>query len=196
MSEVYRGTKFRTVFTSKQIPTDEHLDELCQWCRKFAELGLAPYQDGFFAGNMSIRSGKGIIITTARANLGDLKAGDFTLIIDADIDNNQITASGLKEPSSESLMHIVVYRAKPHIKAQFHGHDDLVLKKTGKLGLPITKIEQPYGTVQLANEVLETLEDHTFVIIRNHGFLSLGRDMKEAGDQAIRYHNLARQLCG
>ena len=145
---------------------------------------------------MSIRSGKGIIITTARANLGDLKAGDFTLIIDADIDNNQITASGLKEPSSESLMHIVLYRARPHIKAQFHGHDDLVLKKAGKLGLPITKTEQPYGTVQLANEVLEALEDHTYVIIRNHGFVSLGRDMEEAGNQAIRYHNMARQLSG
>jgi len=169
---------------------------LRQWCRKFAELGLAPYQSGAFAGNMSIRSGKGIIITTARANLGDLKAGDFTLIIDADIDNNQITASGLKEPSSESLMHIVLYRARPHIKAQFHGHDDLVLKKAGKLGLPITKTEQPYGTVQLANEVLEALEDHTYVIIRNHGFVSLGRDMEEAGNQAIRYHNMARQLSG
>lgn len=196
MSETYRGVKFRTVFTSRQIPTDEHLDELRQWCRKFAEIGLAPFQGGFFAGNMSIRSRKGIIITAAGTNLGDSKTDDFALIIDADIINNQITASGLKEPSSESLMHVVVYRARPHIKAQFHGHDDLMLRKAGELGLPMTKTEQPYGTAQLANEVLEALEDHTFVIIRNHGFVSLGRDMKEAGTLAIRYHNLARQLSG
>lgn len=59
----------------------------------------------------------------------------------------------------------------------------------------MTKTEQPYGTVQLANEVLEVLEDHTYVI-RNHGFVSLGRDIEEAGNQAIRYYNMARQLSG
>lgn len=194
MSEVYEGVKFRTVFASRQLPADDHLGELRRWCGKFAALGLAPCHGGAFAGNMSIRCSEGFIITAAAANLAELKTDDFTLIIDADIDNIQVTASGLKEPSSESLMHAVLYRARPHIKALFHGHDDLVLRKAGELGLAITRTEQPYGTVQLANEVLEALEDHTFIIIRNHGFVSLGRNMKEAGDQALRYHNLARQL--
>ena len=41
---------------------------------------------------------------------------------------------------------------------------------------------------------MEVLGDADFVLIRKHGFVSLGTTMKEAGERAIETHRLVSRL--
>jgi ribulose-5-phosphate 4-epimerase/fuculose-1-phosphate aldolase len=102
-------------------------------------------------------------------------------VLEADRDARQLTVAGLYEPSSESLMHAGIYAARLEVDAVFHGHSEKLLADAERLGLPLTAREQPYGTPELVAEILEVLDGHKLVIMRDHGFVSLGGTMEEAG---------------
>lgn len=78
-------------------------------------------------------------------------------------------------------MHAAIYEARPEVGAVFHGHHDRMLREGEKLGLPVTGKEQPYGTPEFVREILQILGRKKFLLIRNHGFVSLGATMEEAG---------------
>jgi len=40
------------------------------------------------------------------------------------------------------------------------------------------------GTIELAKEVLKVLGNNKLIVLKNHGFVSLGATMKEAGELA------------
>ena len=177
MAEVYAGTKFRTVFARRAVSGDERLGELLKWCRRWAEMGLV----GDTVGNLSFRTVNGFIINRTAGDLGGITRQEFVEVIEADRDTRQLTVAGLYEPSSESLMHAGIYAARLEVDAVFHGHSERLLAEAERLGLPITANEQPYGTTELVGEILNALDGHKFVIMRNHGFVSLAATMEEAG---------------
>ena len=177
MAEVYAGTKFRTVFARRAVSGDERLGELLKWCRRWAAMGLV----GDTVGNLSFRTVNGFIINRTAGDLGGITRQEFVEVIEADRDARQLTVAGLYEPSSESLMHAGIYAARLEVDAVFHGHSERLLAEAERLGLPITANEQPYGTPELVGEILNALDGHKFVIMRNHGFVSLARTMEEAG---------------
>jgi len=82
-------------------------------------------------------------------------------------------------------MHFLIYNTRNDVNAILCGSCDSILKNAEKMKLPITNNEQPSGTMEFANEVLDILNDNNFIVIKNHGFVSLGRNMKEAGDLAL-----------
>lgn len=182
MAELYSGTKFRTTFTQRDPPADERIPELVQWCRRFAELGLA--SEG--AGNLSFRSASGFIVSRTAADLASIEPEEFVEVIRTDPAKREVTASGAHEPSSESLTHAAIYGARPDVNAVFHGHSDELLGAATRLGLPLTEREHPYGTPELAAEVVTMLRGHLLLVIRNHGALFLGRTMRESGRRAER----------
>lgn len=194
MPESYTGTKFKTVFKKKQKINNENIPELDFWCKKFSGLGLAPAVSGGYAGNLSFRTSAGFIITAAGADLGSLSGKDFIELLDVCADKKTVFVKGLKEPSSESFLHHEIYMKKPGINAVFHGHDGLVLKHGIKLNLPVTKREQPYGSMELVKEVFEILNNFNYILMRNHGFLSLGKTMEEAGNAAVLNHRRAENI--
>ncbi len=190
MSEIYSGTKFKTIFKEKKVLNNEKISELTKYCNKFAELGLAPFVDEGHAGNLSFRTENGFIITAAGADLSKTSEKDFVEVIN--VDNSEVTVVGIKEPSSETLMHNAIYQKRKDINAVFHGHDKVVMENPQDL--PITEKEQPYGTKALADEVtklLNTNKNTNYFIIKNHGILSLGKTMENAGTLAIEIHNKA-----
>ncbi|MFB0515391.1 MAG: class II aldolase/adducin family protein [Candidatus Neomarinimicrobiota bacterium] len=194
MAEIYSGPKFQTIFKARQRVTDERLPELSAWCRRFSEYGLAPAAGQAHAGNMSIRSGQGFIITAAGADLGNMQADDYGQVLEMDVERRRVIAIGLKEPSSETIMHSSIYERRPEINAVFHGHDPLVLQYGSDLNLPISAREQPYGTLELVGEVQKVLGRHYYIVLRGHGFLALGETMDRAGNEALRYHDAALAL--
>ncbi|HVM59804.1 MAG TPA: class II aldolase/adducin family protein [Verrucomicrobiae bacterium] len=180
MGEAYVGTKFRTVFARRAVSGDERLGELLKWCRRWAALGLV----GDTIGNLSFRTVNGFLINRTAGDLGGITRQEFVEVIGADVDRAELTVVGLYEPSSESLMHAGIYAMRPGINAVFHGHNARLLAEAERLELPITAREQPYGTPELVAEILGVLDEHRFIIMRNHGFVSFGATMEEAGREA------------
>lgn len=195
MREIYVGRKFKTLFLSTRtnIPTNK-IKELLKCGRILSEMGLGPFVSGNWAGNLSFRFGKKIVITAGGANIGKLRKDDLVEVIDCDVENKIVKVRGKKEPSSETMLHWSIYKKRPEINAVFHGHDKYVMKKAEKLNLPITEKEQPYGTTELAMEVIKIMDMHDYIVLKNAGILSLGKSMKEALNQAVKLHELAKRL--
>ncbi len=194
MSEEYSGVKFKTIFKEKKKLKNEGIEELNNWCKSFSELDLAPEVAGGYAGNLSFRIPGGFVITAAGADLGNLSDEDFVEVIGVDMNLKQIFVCGLKEPSSESFLHHAIYMKRQDIFAVFHGHDELVLKYNDKLNFPVTENEQPYGSMELMDEVVKILDNLNYILIKNHGFLSLGETMSDAGNDAVLQHQKALKL--
>ena len=188
MSSQYIGTKFQTVFKNKNAIENENISTLIKWCNQFAELGLSPKLMGGFGANLSFRTEQCFIITGSGANLKNLSENDFVEVIEADILSKKVVVNGTKLPSSESLLHYYVYSQRPEINAVFHGHDEDVLQKCNQLKLPITKQEQAYGSIELIEEVEKILQNQFYLVLKNHGFLSLGETMERAGNLALQIH--------
>jgi L-fuculose-phosphate aldolase len=171
--EIYVGTKFRTVTMRPDPPRN---DELLEWCRLWAAAGFI----GKAMGNLSARHETGFLITPTGSDPAKLTPADLVYVMNAEYAPPTLTVAGRHEPSSESLMHAAIYAARPAIGAVFHGHSNQMLAEAGRLGLPVTQRERPYGTPAMADAVLDVLSGHAVVIMRNHGFVALGRSMAEA----------------
>ena len=176
MPEQYVGTKFRTIFTGREAPSDERVGELVEWCHRWARLGVV----GDTVGNLSFRTAKGFMINRTAGDLATITAQEFVEVLRADLAMRELTVAGAHEPSSESLMHAALYAARPGINAVFHGHSAALLDAAERLGLPVTRRERPYGTPALADEILDVLSAHSVVIMRNHGFVAIGPTMAAA----------------
>ena len=74
-----------------------------------------------------------------------------------------------------------LYQKRNDINAIFHGHGQKLLRNYEKLGLKSTKYFAPYGSMQLVNSVIEVLGNENCLIMKHHGFLSLGDTTNNAG---------------
>ncbi len=182
----YKGVKFETKMIGNSVPDHPHIDKLVYWCKIFHEKGLAPTYEGGSYGNLSFRlKDNSFIITASNSSLEDTT--DETLVTVNDISKGVVEAIGKKKPSSEAMVHHIIYTARPDVNAVFHGHCAYISENAEKLGIPMTNKEEPYGTQALVERVLETLGDHNFIEMRNHGFISMGKTMDDAGVNALRY---------
>jgi len=182
MAEVYTGTKFRSVFERREPPSDERLNELADWCHRWARLGVV----GDTVGNLSFRTAQGFMINRTAGDLATITPSEFVEVLRADFMTRELKVAGTHEPSSESLMHAALYAARPAVNAVFHGHSPALLAAAARLGLPVTRRERPYGTAALADEILDVLSANPVVIIRNHGFVAVGCTMAAASAAAER----------
>ncbi|MBN2460764.1 MAG: class II aldolase/adducin family protein [Candidatus Cloacimonetes bacterium] len=188
----YQGIKFQVDLTAASIPSDHRVDELRKWCHIFHEKGLTPPYPGGSYGNLSfrIKTGQGSFLITG-SSIGlkeDLTEDDFVLVKQCDLEKKIIKAVGLRDPSSESMLHHAIYQVRNDINAIFHGHCPEILHHADHFKIPQTSRLVPYGTLELVNSVLEVLDDHCFLVIKNHGFIAMGKNMQAAGDNAIYFH--------
>jgi L-fuculose-phosphate aldolase len=153
-------------------------------------------RDRFFVasndGNISARlSDAELLVTPTGMNKGDI-APEQILKIDMD---GRVLAGGLK-PSSETKMHIAVYKARPDIEAIVHAHppvatgfaachvrldQDVILPEVifglAKIGFA------EYGTPttnQIPDAVVKEIPDCEAVLLSNHGALTVGPDVMQA----------------
>lgn len=185
MSEKYSGVKFETIFLERRAPKNACIKELIFWCKKFSELGIAPRHETGSYGNLSARTKNGFIITGSGTDLGKLAEKDFAEVVSAS--GGEVKALGLVSPSSESLLHHAIYSLRPDVNAVFHGHDIEVMKNAKKLRIPVTEKEAAYGTSELAEQAKKLCRNDYF-ILKNHGIISLGKTMEEAGERALKMH--------
>ncbi len=200
MTEKYVGVKYSCVLrgAAPRLAGDARARELCGWSLRFHDFGLRPdYRkaDGnggvASAGNLSyrLRVGAGenqFVITPTGMPAVDLSAGELAFVDRVDEERRVVYARGAFAPSSEAIMHHAVYAARRDVNAVFHGHGDEIVKRAEALGFPQTRKFEEYGTLELAREAVKTLGKRDFIVLRAHGFLSVGASMREAGEQALR----------
>lgn len=170
MSEIYTGVKFQVVHGPEEPLHDPRLDELIGIGKRLADRGFCPENSG----NLSFRIATGFVITAAGSELGKLKPESFVLVRDVDIPGKRVFCAGAVQPSSEAMMHKLIYDARRDAAVILHAHA-LDLKNA-----PVTERAFPYGTVEFARSAVEVLKDHDLVILKNHGFVALGKTAAEA----------------
>jgi len=188
-NEEYSGIKFNLVFEEKTTPHHPLLDELKKWCAVFHEKGLAPPYTGGSYGNLSFRTSNNSFIITGTC-IGLKNALDnscFVEVISCDMARKEVIVKGMIAPSSESFMHHILYQSRPDIQAIFHGHNPLIIQHAGLLGISETTKKTSYGTTELAKCVKEIAIDNDFIVIKEHGFVSMGATMQQAGEQTLHW---------
>jgi L-fuculose-phosphate aldolase len=160
------------------------------------EIGRRLWQRGFVAsndGNISVRiASDRLLMTPASVSKGFMSA---EMMVITDLEGRVVEAAPGRKPSSEALMHLVVYRERPDINAVVHAHppiatgfavagialDRAVLAEvvTTLGGIPIAGYATP-STQELADTVAPLIKTHDGVLLANHGAVALGADLFSA----------------
>ncbi len=187
--------KFRTVFLEKKAPVHKNNRELIKWCNKFALNGLAPkYGKESSHGNLSFRDGNAMVITRSGSDLEKISEKELVQVFDCDEKNFLVKANGFFDPSSESFEHFEIYKKRPDANAVFHGHSKEIILNAKKLGIVETKKEFEFGTIENLKGVMEVLGKNDFVIMKNHGFLCIGKSIEDCGKKALKMQEKAKGL--
>ncbi len=193
---IYQGVKFQTKFLKKIALEHPKISELKKWCKIFHAKDLAPpYPNGSF-GNLSFRTKENaFIITGSRIGLkNDLQNDSFVQIQKCDLHQKIIYVIGIRKPSSETMLHAEIYRHRKDVNAIFHGHCHELLEKCSKLKIPETSEEKPYGTIELVKSVLTILKKNKMIMMKNHGFIALGKTMQETGNIVLHFLTKAKNI--
>jgi len=160
------------------------------------ECGQICYQRGLMTsndGNISVRlDSSRVLITAAGLCKGRMEAGDLLII---DMTGNVIISWKDLRPSSETPMHLEVYKQRPDIYAVIHAHPvytttltvanqpfphDILPEVALTMGqVPITAYATP-SSHQDAEAIRPLIRDHDALLLRQHGSLTVGKDLNEA----------------
>jgi ribulose-5-phosphate 4-epimerase/fuculose-1-phosphate aldolase len=178
--------RFNIIFVSAEVPSDAKIEELKEWSEIFQRNGLTQEFEGNYTGNLSFRFREGLMITASGLKSKQNLSNDcFVYVKNYDEQSNTVYVEGSKKPSSEAVMHHLIYKTRKEINAVFHGHSDAIVINAEKLGFAVTEREHESGTTDLAKEALKALGNKNLIVLRNHGFVSVGETMKEAGELAL-----------
>ena len=188
------GVRFDTVFLNENPPDDDGIEQLICWGKRFYQLGITSGS----AGNLSFRTKDGFVVTGSGFGLDNLENEHFVEVVNEEITNGQIVvyAKGKVIPSKESVFHWEIYQLRAEINAVFHAHDQMVLESADEVNVPCTKREHPRGSYEQAKEVKELLSlarGVRYLVLKNHGIVSTGETIEEAGRLAEYMNKRARQ---
>ncbi|VBB07758.1 Hypothetical protein LUCI_3023 [Lucifera butyrica] len=172
------------------------LEELKQQVVKYAlsadRSGLCKHRAGNFSAR-DLQSGY-VCITPTGVDREELSYHDIVVI---DLAANVIEAETGLRPTSESLMHLAVYRSRADVAAIAHTHSRYatafsVLKKeipaivyeVAGLGckkgyIPVAGYGRP-GTPELAESVIGPLQISDVALMESHGVIAVDKVLKEA----------------
>jgi L-ribulose-5-phosphate 4-epimerase len=106
----------------------------------------------------AIQTAPFIISGTQTGHLKTLTATDYALVSNFDPANNTLTCQGLRQASSESLTHGVIYAEQPTIGAVIHVHHPALWRRLLHQ-VPTTRASVPYGTPEMAAETQRLFRD-------------------------------------
>tara|TARA_B100000900_G_scaffold414533_1_gene441443 strand:- start:491 stop:1123 length:633 start_codon:yes stop_codon:yes gene_type:complete len=177
-------------------------NKLIEISKKMHQLGLNIGSEG----NISIKRNDTIFITPSGVHSDQLDDEGIAIV---DIKGN---LKNKKKPSSEILMHLYLYRARPEINSIVHCHSTWATvlscsrKKipafhymVGEFGGNDVKCSKyaTFGTKKLASNVLSVIKDRSGCLISNHGQITVADNIENAFNLAIALEKLSKQyfLC-
>ena len=162
-----------------------------QAAQQLLRLGLVAATSGNVSMRLEGDEKEGLIAVTPAGTDYETMTPEDIVVVDYDVD----VIEGDTVPSSESLTHVAVYKARRDISAVIHTHsiyasvlavagvalppilDELV----AYLGGPVEVAEYGFpSTEDLGEKAIQAMGERNAVFIRNHGVLAAGRDMPDA----------------
>jgi L-fuculose-phosphate aldolase len=181
------------------------MDQSQKTKREIVEIGKRLYQKGFVVaneGNVSAKLNQRVIVTPTMKCKGFLTAKDLVTV-----DFMGRKTGGQLEPTSELLVHLLVYKKRPDVAAVIHAHPpySTALAVAG-LELPENVLPEVFlslGKIPLAaygtpstQELPDSIEDlimrHDAILLKNHGVLTVGRELEETYFKLERVEHFAR----
>ena len=169
---------------------------------RMVELGLTTGSSGNVSLKLASPDRDLFAITPTGKPYSELQAEEVP-VVDFDVE----PVEGDLAPSSESLMHVAIYKARADVGAIVHTHavyttvaavtgmevPPLVDEMAVHIGGAVQVSDYAFpGTEELANNVSSTLGPRNAALIRNHGAVCVGRDLQEALDNAALLERLAQ----
>ena len=149
------------------------------------------------SGNISKRiktaNGDIVAITPTLKSLANLKPEEIVIV---DFEGNLLTSG---KPSSEVNMHLEIYKKRNDVNGIVHTHSPYAtgfafsnkkIKRLEGFGeiknpyLPDIEYEKP-GTAELARSASEGIGDSDVLVLKNHGVICVGENLKEAESLAV-----------
>jgi L-fuculose-phosphate aldolase len=164
--------------------------DLVEVCRRLHERRLL----GAGEGNVSCRLGTDrLLVTPSGASKGHLRPADLVVV-----DRSGVKVRGRGRPSTEPLMHLAAYQARPDAGAVVHAHpltavaftvagvpppNDLLPEAVLVLGrIAVAPYATP-GTDEVPRSLAPLWDAHQVILLERHGALTLGRDLFQAFDR-------------
>ena len=172
--------------------SQKHIDEFVAACRKTADLGLLRCSSG----NMSWRVGDDLmLVTNTLAWLGEITADQISQVRISDG-----KALNDRKPSVELLFHVGIMQKRPDVNVVLHFQSPsatvLACGDPERINFNVI-FEIPYyigdiatvpaiqpGSNDLAEAVIKATTDHNMVILRNHGIVTVGKDLNDTIQKA------------
>jgi L-fuculose-phosphate aldolase len=170
-------------------------------CRSMNGLGI----NQGTSGNISARYGAMMLITPSGVPYEELKPKD---IVTTRIAGDGKSWKGALAPSSEWRFHLRITQERPEVGAVVHTHSTYATTlaicnkpipaihyMVAAAGGPDIRVAPyaTYGTEELSELALEAMEGRTCCLLRNHGVIATGADVKRALWLAVEIETLARQ---
>ena len=132
---------------------------------------------------------QGFVVTTSGCNLGILEPDELAYILDCSLEKEEVRYLGPGKPSSEAILHHLIYLEREDAGAVIHAHDPVATADIIAGELLETAREEPYGTVALASLARETFSrDQEIIVLKNHGYVAIGPDLNEATRIVVDMH--------
>jgi L-fuculose-phosphate aldolase len=161
--------------------------EILRFGKMLHDRGLIAATDG----NISVRLNEfSVLITPTCISKGMMSTEDLVVV-----DMHGRRLSGFRDVSSESAMHMTIYRMRPDIGAVVHAHPPtatgfaacglpldqaLISEVLLSLGdVPLASYATP-GTSELSHSLEPFIPDHDAVLMANHGVVTYGADLTQA----------------
>jgi L-fuculose-phosphate aldolase len=143
-------------------------------------------------GNISVRLDESrVLITPAGLCKGRMEEDDLLIV---DLDGNVLASANDRRSSSETPMHLEVYRQRPDVRAVIHAHpvfataltvagqdfpDDILPEVALTLGrVPVSDYATP-SSREDADVIRPLIRDHNAILLRQHGSLTVGKNLDE-----------------
>ena len=172
-------------------------------CQEMTALGI----NQGTSGNISIRSGSGMLVTPSGMPYAEMEPDDLVFM---DWDGNW-KARHSNVPSTEWRFHLEILRTKPDVNAVVHAHPiycsiiaimgrsipaiHYMIAAGGGNDIPCAPYAQ-YGTDELSRVALVALRHRRSCLLAHHGLIATGASLARAMWLALEVEVLARQYHG
>ena len=173
--------------------------QVAEVARRMAELDLVSGTSG----NVSARLSDGLMAITPMGKSYEGMTADDIVVVDGDLN----PVEGDLMPSSESLLHVAIYAARPDVGGIVHTHavyssavaaaglaippivDEMVVNLGG--AVRVSEYAPP-ASETVAERVCDALGNRDAALIRNHGAVAVGADPEAALKASILTERVAQ----